>query len=100
MRRHSNSNLYCNECHMRNTSNEDCYLHGNSSHPGQSYCTIGCDRSSLSDTGADRHEVCSLVSTGKCNRWMQCNRCLLYTSDAADERTSVDIGVCRIIKKK
>ena len=28
------------------------------------------------------------------------NDCLLYTSDAADERYSVDIGGSRIIKKK
>src|SRR5678816_456711 len=28
------------------------------------------------------------------------NTCLLYTSDAADERSSVDLGGCRIIKKK
>ena len=28
------------------------------------------------------------------------NRCLLYTSDAADERSSVDLGGCRSIKKK
>ena len=26
--------------------------------------------------------------------------CLLYTSDAADERSSVDLGGCRINKKK
>ena len=26
--------------------------------------------------------------------------CLLYTSDAADERSSVDLGGSRIIKKK
>ena len=26
--------------------------------------------------------------------------CLLYTSDAADERSSVDLGGCRIINKK
>ena len=26
--------------------------------------------------------------------------CLLYTSDAADERSSVDLGGCRFIKKK
>ena len=26
--------------------------------------------------------------------------CLLYTSDAADERSSVDLGGCRTIKKK
>ena len=29
-----------------------------------------------------------------------CNSCLLYTSDAADERSSVDLGGRRIIKKK
>ena len=28
------------------------------------------------------------------------NVCLLYTSDAADERSSVDLGGPRIIKKK
>ena len=28
-----------------------------------------------------------------------CNLCLLYTSDAADERSSVDLGGRRIIKK-
>ena len=28
------------------------------------------------------------------------NICLLYTSDAADERTRVDLGGCRTIKKK
>ena len=31
-------------------------------------------------------------------RFLQC--CLLYTSDAADERSSVDLGGRRIIKKK
>ena len=30
----------------------------------------------------------------------QCTGCLLYTSDAADERSSVDLGGRRIIKKK
>ena len=30
----------------------------------------------------------------------QSNPCLLYTSDAADERSSVDLGGRRIIKKK
>ena len=29
-----------------------------------------------------------------------CGCCLLYTSDAADERSSVDLGGRRIIKKK
>ena len=31
---------------------------------------------------------------------MQKRSCLLYTSDAADERSSVDLGGRRIIKKK
>ncbi len=31
---------------------------------------------------------------------MRENGCLLYTSDAADERSSVDLGGRRIIKKK
>ena len=30
----------------------------------------------------------------------ECSACLLYTSDAADERSSVDLGGRRIIKKK
>ena len=30
----------------------------------------------------------------------QATPCLLYTSDAADERSSVDLGGRRIIKKK
>ena len=40
-----------------------------------------------------------------CQRWRPpigtpCWPCLLYTSDAADERSSVDLGGCRLIKKK
>ncbi len=31
---------------------------------------------------------------------MDSNGCFLYTSDAADERSSVDLGGRRIIKKK
>ena len=32
--------------------------------------------------------------------WPESKGCLLYTSDAADERSSVDLGGRRIIKKK
>ena len=32
--------------------------------------------------------------------WTRWKTCLLYTSDAADERSSVDLGGRRIIKKK
>ena len=35
-----------------------------------------------------------------CGNFDQINYCLLYTSDAADERSSVDLGGRRIIKKK
>ena len=36
----------------------------------------------------------------KASREMGYGDCLLYTSDAADERSSVDLGGRRIIKKK
>ena len=36
----------------------------------------------------------------KCEEPNQVYACLLYTSDAADERSSVDLGGRRIIKKK
>ena len=37
---------------------------------------------------------------GKRNGTHHSRHCLLYTSDAADERSSVDLGGRRIIKKK
>ena len=33
-------------------------------------------------------------------RYYSASACLLYTSDAADERSSVDLGGRRILKKK
>ena len=36
----------------------------------------------------------------ECRRHKLWYLCLLYTSDAADERSSVDLGGRRIIKKK
>ena len=42
-----------------------------------------------------RRKKAGWVSVGR-----RSNRCLLYTSDAADERSSVDLGGRRIIKKK
>ena len=45
---------------------------------------------------ADREEPGHLVHLGL----DQLGGCLLYTSDAADERSSVDLGGRRIIKKK
>ena len=41
---------------------------------------------------------CGRNSDGQLRRSLSC--CLLYTSDAADERSSVDLGGPRIIKKK
>ena len=45
-------------------------------------------RRTLSDCGSHRRDRGDVIS------------CLLYTSDAADERSSVDLGGRRIIKKK
>ena len=46
---------------------------------------------------------CPELSGGDTGRREECAEfcdCLLYTSDAADERSSVDLGGRRIIKKK
>ena len=49
-----------------------------------------------------RHDL--MIELGRLEMAMQDMRgtdtCLLYTSDAADERSSVDLGGRRIIKKK
>ena len=37
---------------------------------------------------------------GSSHSFKECVTCLLYTSDAADERSSVDLGGRRIIKKQ
>ena len=42
---------------------------------------------------------CSMLFE-KNSEMTRCRCCLLYTSDAADERSSVDLGGRRIIKKK
>ena len=47
----------------------------------------------ISLTGRDTHLMTPCTSMTLC-------ACLLYTSDAADERSSVDLGRRRIIKKK
>ena len=43
-------------------------------------------------TGSIDNNTCPFLAIG--------DSCLLYTSDAADERSSVDLGGRRIIKKK
>ena len=42
----------------------------------------------------------AMVDISSCSFGQQLKVCLLYTSDAADERSSVDLGGRRIIKKK
>ena len=41
-----------------------------------------------------------IVHLTETDRYAHFKDCLLYTSDAADERSSVDLGGRRIIKKK
>ena len=45
-------------------------------------------------------KVTSTFRRNKIDSIWQLEGCLLYTSDAADERSSVDLGGRRIIKKK
>src|SRR5678816_3841928 len=54
-------------------------------------------RSSLSNTSF-HHMKCTIPASW--NVFDNIKICLLYTSDAADERSSVDLGGRRIIKKK
>ena len=49
-------------------------------------------------TGEMRGETEPRVAVQRVQEWAVA--CLLYTSDAADERSSVDLGGRRIIKKK
>ena len=42
----------------------------------------------------------AISKCGSCHADIASKSCLLYTSDAADERSSVDLGGRRIIKKK
>ena len=48
---------------------------------------------------ADRNKDNS-ITVNELVSYVQTKVCLLYTSDAADERSSVDLGGRRIIKKK
>ena len=49
---------------------------------------------------ASQFDTLDELRTGLTDRVTRGKRCLLYTSDAADERSSVDLGGRRIIKKK
>ena len=64
-----------------------------------------CIRDSL--TSGQRFRIAKMLAykdeSGKLQpkaKWDKLGACLLYTSDAADERSSVDLGGRRIIKKK
>ena len=64
-----------------------------------------CIRDSIEDqelNAADgfKQSAISAVAASQGERLEQARNCLLYTSDAADERSSVDLGGRRIIKKK
>ena len=64
-----------------------------------------CIRDSLGgipvDAGVgDRAAVLELAEVSGVRLVARFDICLLYTSDAADERSSVDLGGRRIIKKK
>ena len=64
-----------------------------------------CIRDSLKDAWSgdqnmNKKEVIGLASMPLQSPTYPRGPCLLYTSDAADERSSVDLGGRRIIKKK
>ena len=50
--------------------------------------------------GGGKKAIDKLHEKGKLHARERIKFCLLYTSDAADERSSVDLGGRRIIKKK
>ena len=58
----------------------------------------------LSAEAAEKNQAAQLLSKVKKSEmqlfYKAPSSCLLYTSDAADERSSVDLGGRRIIKKK
>ena len=61
-------------------------------------CATLCDRIRKSGYRRTSIEFCRWNKFAGDFAWT--NSCLLYTSDAADERSSVDLGGRRIIKKK
>ena len=61
------------------------------------------DSSRSARQGLSRDSEQAMVAARQGTRSRKCAQlsgCLLYTSDAADERSSVDLGGRRIIKKK
>ena len=68
---------------------------------GSEMCIRDSSKATESDEAAaiPLLKILSLVG-GRRAVTLTANACLLYTSDAADERSSVDLGGRRIIKKK
>ena len=60
--------------------------------------SCNAERQILDGVKAQKHH--RMVNRGDLLGQAVISRCLLYTSDAADERSSVDLGGRRIIKKK
>ena len=57
---------------------------------------MGIERRDRAARLPEQHQIAMRPQTAEALH----KRCLLYTSDAADERSSVDLGGRRIIKKK
>ena len=59
-----------------------------------------CDVTGREGFARERHAMNRGLITDPAREIFGVRPCLLYTSDAADERSSVDLGGRRIIKKK
>ena len=67
---------------------------------GDVYKRQGADRVVVTRDLDELARAAAAMRADGVERVVLCGGCLLYTSDAADERSSVDLGGSRIIKKK
>ena len=71
---------------------------------GNVYCLLWVDKHDNAYDWARRHRVAVNPELGNIQvfetSYVEGQDCLLYTSDAADERSSVDLGGRRLLKKK
>ena len=58
------------------------------------------DENGLAEPDADARGGDTIATAAAAQLTAEVDDCLLYTSDAADERSSVDLGGRRIIQKK